>query len=255
MADDNMHIGSIVPEPDEREYRCYYRGREFVFQLHPDVAKPTIYSQLLLNHVQVYPGDSILDIGTGTGLFAISLASLMPVSKVIAVDINPQAVALCQHNAVLNGINPLLLQVLQGNLFESTGDECFDLILCSPRQTPTPFEILQQERKTNPYFYLSTSGGVDGMEFIKPLIRESPAHLKSRGKLQIVIVDYLAAQVRQLMEAADLEVEQTASLVTGLTAMTTLRKHYIESTLDWHFSTDSNGKEYMHVLILTGQKK
>lgn len=82
-------------------------------------------------HLDVRRGEDVLDVGTGSGIQAIVAAAAA--RRVVAIDINPDAVACARANAARNGAANLM--VLQGDLFAPLGeleDARFDRILFTP---------------------------------------------------------------------------------------------------------------------------
>jgi release factor glutamine methyltransferase len=97
-----------------------------------DVFNPKYYltSEFMARHIRVRPQDAVLDVGTGSGIQAITAGRVA--RKVVAVDINPQAVRCARENAARNGVQASV-QVLEGDLFSPlpAGDR-FDVILFTP---------------------------------------------------------------------------------------------------------------------------
>jgi len=63
-------------------------------------------TRLCLEAIERYwRGDSMLDVGTGTGILSIAAAKLVPASSIIAIDIDPQAVEVARENCVINGVS------------------------------------------------------------------------------------------------------------------------------------------------------
>jgi len=93
----------------------------------PDVMPVTGVSQLLGEAVlaEVGPGDTVLDMGTGSGVNAILAASKG--ARVVAVDINPHALAAARHNAELNKLADLV-EVRHSDVFSAVAER-FDLIV------------------------------------------------------------------------------------------------------------------------------
>jgi release factor glutamine methyltransferase len=74
---------------------------------------------------------SCLDLGTGTGAIALALASEMPQWSIEALDFNPEAVALAQHNAQM--LNLSQVSIYQSSWFEKVDDDKkFDIIVSNP---------------------------------------------------------------------------------------------------------------------------
>lgn len=71
----------------------------------------------------------VLDIGTGSGILALRAAQLG--ARVVAVDINPEAVRCARINSLLNHLEAQM-EVRQGDLFAPVSGEQFDIVLCNP---------------------------------------------------------------------------------------------------------------------------
>jgi len=103
-----------------------------VYTVSRDVFNPRYYytSEFMARHIIAGPDDSVLDMGTGSGVQAVTAAG--SAHDVTAVDINPEAVRFTQLNAAANGVSDVVT-VLESDLFESldTGKK-FSLILFNP---------------------------------------------------------------------------------------------------------------------------
>jgi release factor glutamine methyltransferase len=102
------------------------------YQTHPDVYVPADDTQLMLEAVNVHPGDVALDLGTGAGLVGIHMARLG--ARVLSVDANPQAVRLARENAIRNNIR---LEAIKADLVAAVRSEVFDVIAFNPPYLPT----------------------------------------------------------------------------------------------------------------------
>jgi len=100
-------------------------GREFLAV--DDVVLPSVQSLYLLTHWKIFDRETVLDIGTGSGVQAVFAAD--NASVVVATDINPAAVKMAKLNAKRNGVDDII-DVRQGDLFAPINkDEKFDVIL------------------------------------------------------------------------------------------------------------------------------
>jgi release factor glutamine methyltransferase len=127
----------------------------------------------------------IADIGTGSGCIAISLAKYLAHVKTIGIDASPQAFAIAQKNAVKHGVeNRCEFKV--GNLFDPLTEKV-DMILSNPPYIQTDqIEKLQEEVKIwEPREALD--GGKDGLDYIRKIIKQAPAHLTAGGELYLEI--------------------------------------------------------------------
>ena len=108
--------------PEGRKIR--YLDKEFL--VYPDTFWPFADSLPLVRHFQVRPGESVLDVGTGSGVIGI-FACYQGAARVVGVDINPSAIRSATHNARMHGFADVM-EVLPSDLFEALGDERFDVI-------------------------------------------------------------------------------------------------------------------------------
>jgi release factor glutamine methyltransferase len=102
------------------------------YELSENVFNPKFYytSIFMAKHIKVRPGDLVLDMGTGSGIQAITAGQTA--SRVIAVDINPEAVRFAKRNVIVNGLENSI-SVVHGDLFSSIHSECkFDVLLFTP---------------------------------------------------------------------------------------------------------------------------
>jgi len=123
----------------------------------------------------------ILELGTGSGCIAISLAKLLSDVHITATDISANALDTAEQNALLNNVKiNFLLSDLFNNLELQTMN--YELIVSNPPYIPTAgIEILQPEIKYEPYIALD--GGKDGLNFYRKIIRDSTRYLKENGSL------------------------------------------------------------------------
>jgi methylase of polypeptide subunit release factors len=113
------------------------------------------------------PARQMLDVCTGSGAIAVIYAKAYPRCNVVAVDINPRAVAYAQLNACMAGVE---VDFRVGDLFQPVAKENFDLITAVPPFVPTPPGV--------PYF-LHSDGGPTGLKVTKRTIREACNYLNS----------------------------------------------------------------------------
>ena len=104
------------------------------FSVSPDVLIPRPDTEILIEHalalIADHPDPHIIDLGTGSGVIAITLAKALPHSQVIGVDISPAALAMAQRNAQRHDVTNLTL--LQSDWFTSIPEGRFDLIVSNP---------------------------------------------------------------------------------------------------------------------------
>lgn len=129
----------------------------------------------------------ILDLGTGSGAIAITLAKEIGSATIWAGDIASEALAVARDNAKHHNINNSRINFYQGDLWQpfSNPSIIFDMIISNPPYIPTmAFQALPLEvRHFEPRIALD--GHENGIYFIKRIIEESATYLKPGGWLLI----------------------------------------------------------------------
>jgi release factor glutamine methyltransferase len=126
----------------------------------------------------------IIDVGTGSGIIALSLAKQFPHAEVYAVDISENALALARENANQLGLSDRI-RFRKGDLLENL-DERFDLIVANLPYVPTQDRhLLSREVLHDPEVALF--GGARGDELIRKLIELAPLRLNGGGLLALEI--------------------------------------------------------------------
>lgn len=121
----------------------------------------------------------VLDIGTGTGAVALAIKSERPGARVVATDIDADALALAGENASNLGLD---VELVQSDLFEALGDATFDAIVSNPPYVADTAEV-DPEVRLEPAHALFA--GPDGLSVIKRLVAQSLIHLHEGGWLLV----------------------------------------------------------------------
>jgi methylase of polypeptide subunit release factors len=111
-------------------------------------------------------GGRALDVGTGSGIHALLAARHS--EHVVAVDVNPRALAYTALNAALNGFDNL--ECRAGSFFEPVAGETFDLIVCN-----APFVVSPESR------WAYRDSGLRGDDVTANVVREAASHLAENG--------------------------------------------------------------------------
>jgi release factor glutamine methyltransferase len=147
---------------------------------HDKVYAPAEDTYLLLKAIELEDVQSLLEVGTGTGLIALHAARH---SSVVATDVNPFAVRLCASNARLNDVS---IQAVQADLFAGLKG-AFDVIAFNPPYLPV-------EAGEHP-LDLAWSGGSDGNQVILRFLREAGSHLSAGGRIYILLSSHNSSAV------------------------------------------------------------
>ena len=184
------------------------------FEVTPDVLIPRHDTETLVNEaVSRMPGArSILDIGTGSGCIAVSLARQFPAAAVTATDISGAALSVAHRNAKKHGV---AIEFLPGPLFMPLVCRCFDLIVSNPPYIPTSdIGGLEPEvRDFDPHGALD--GGTDGLDFYRLLIPAAEEYLHPGGWLLVEVGVGQANYVSRLFIEAGNYVEPFTALDPG----------------------------------------
>ncbi|HMB62560.1 MAG TPA: peptide chain release factor N(5)-glutamine methyltransferase [Eudoraea sp.] len=141
----------------------------------------------------------ILDIGTGSGCIAVTLAKNLPVAEVFALDISQEILRVAKSNALRNGVN---IACIEGDIFTWHGvDEKFDIIVSNP---PYVRELEKQLMRNNvkkyePETALFVSDEAP-LQFYEQIVFMAKNNLAGAGALFLEINQYLGKETRQLLE-------------------------------------------------------
>lgn len=146
----------------------------------PAVFHPGIFvtSRMFANYVrcQSFRGLTVAEIGTGSGILALS-AACAGASKVVALDINPAAVAAAATNATQNQMSHIVEARLSDLLSAVEIDECFDVIISSPPSSAgEPKDMIDRAWHAG-----------DGYRHLEGLFRQSYNHLTASGEMLLLL--------------------------------------------------------------------
>lgn len=143
----------------------------------------------------------ILDLCTGSGAIAVSLAKYLPQTEITAIDISNDALKIAKKNAVSNHVENQIT-FISSDMFTNLNEEKFDIIVSNPPYIKTNvIKELDIQVKNEPYIALD--GGEDGLDFYKKIINESYQYLKCNGYLCLEIGFDQKFDVIELIENAE----------------------------------------------------
>lgn len=182
------------------------------FKVNPDVLIPRPETEELVDWIlqdlklAENTKPKILDIGTGSGCIAISLAKNLPQAAVSALDVSAAALETARKNAVLNGVE---VNFLQNDILSMQElPEQYDIIVSNP---PYVRELEKLEMKANvlenePETALFVKDE-DPLLFYDKITKLAQRALKEKGSLYFEINQYLASETEQLLKIAGMETE------------------------------------------------
>ena len=166
----------------EREFY----GRRFIVT--PDVLIPRPDTELLceavlerLSGFDAGRSASILDLGTGSGAIALTLACERPDARITAADVSPFALAVARRNAARLGVADRV-RLLDSDWFAALANERFDIIVGNPPYIgEQDTHLTEGDLRFEPR--LALAAGATGMEAIDVIARDAPSHLQCGGWL------------------------------------------------------------------------
>lgn len=127
----------------------------------------------------------ILDLCTGSGAIAISLAKYINESNIVASDISMKALQIAKLNAEKNLVRKKI-EFIESDMFNKIYKDDFDIIVSNPPYIKTKvIEELDKQVKNEPYIALD--GGADGLKFYKIIIENAYKYIKNEGKVFLEI--------------------------------------------------------------------
>ena len=140
----------------------------------------------------------ILDLCTGSGAIAVSLAKYIENSQITAVDISKKALDITKINAKNNEVEKQI-RLIKSDLFRNLKKEKYDIIVSNPPYIKKEIiKTLDKEVRKEPIIALD--GGYDGLNFYREIIKKGYEHLKYGGYLCLEIGYDQKEEVLELIE-------------------------------------------------------
>ena len=128
---------------------------------------------------------SILDLCTGSGAIAVSLAKYLPEAQITAVDISNGALQIAKKNADDNNVQKQI-EFIKSDMFENIKGKKFDIIVSNPPYIKHDIiNNLDKQVKNEPHIALD--GGKDGLDFYRIIVKQALNYLKKSGYLCLEI--------------------------------------------------------------------
>lgn len=155
--------------------------------------------ELALGHLPADAPGRVLDLATGSGTIALAIAHERPRLRVIGTDVSGEAVAVARRNASRLQLHHA--EFRQGSWFDPVRDEHFTLVAANPPYIAQDDPRVEMTvRRFEPHDALFS--GPDGLQALREVIGQAPAHLLPGGWLVVEHGDRQGPQVRELFVAA-----------------------------------------------------
>lgn len=181
----------------------WFFGRKFF--VNDDVMVPAPETELLCEGALTYlksnkiQSPRVLDIGTGSGVIAITLACEYIVGEILAVDISPSAMNVARKNANTHSVNDKI-EFRESNFLDAVKkSEKFDLIISNPPYvTETEYKTLAPEVHADPK--IAITSGEDGLDAIRVILEKAPDFLAKGGHIMFEIGHDQAERIIKITE-------------------------------------------------------
>jgi SAM-dependent methyltransferase len=171
----------VTIDTAEDETRSPYlwkgRGGPFSLLLGPRTFAPTRTSVELAEELRVEPGDTVIDVGCGSGILAI-LAAKLGARRVYGTEVNEEAVSFARRNAEALGVSDRV-EIRHGSLYEPLADLRADVVIGDVAGIP---DDLAAETGWYPGGH---TGGPTGAEVPVAMLEATSSHLRPGGRLYL----------------------------------------------------------------------
>ena len=208
------------------------QGTELELEINEHVFSPSVNGSFYAENIKVNAGETVIDIGTGSGVLGIFAAKAGAI--VSATDIDRYAVEIASRNALLNKVE---IEFSQGTLFAASGKK-FDVILAN-----LPNEIIHKTYLDNVGKQLANmfDGGEKGNKHILDLLKVAKKHMHEKSRLYLpvhTLTDYHGT-LRQAIANYNAKLIAVGSLPT---------KEFVEENIDSYLKLNAAGliRIFMH---------
>lgn len=209
-----------------------FYGLDFIVT--PDVLIPRPETEFLVERVITLARRSnarnqllIVDIGTGTGCIAVTVATHIPQARLIATDVSSAALAVARKNARRHNVDSRI-EFIEGDMLEPLAarglEEAVDLLASNPPYVPTKnIDLLQREvRDWEPPVALF--GGEEGVDFYRRLLVDARRYVKPGGCLICEIGYGQLDSIRAMIDPAAWALEHVADDLQAIPRTLTIRR-------------------------------
>ncbi len=208
-ADQQNRFEKLVERCAAGEPLAYILGRrgfyDREFIVTPAVLIPRPETELLLEAALVFvkgrPDSTVVDVGTGSGALAVTLAAHCPAAAVYAVDISPAALAVAKRNAAANEVAERVV-FFEGDLLRPLLERGLQMDVIMANLPYVASDDLPHLVVTRYEPRLALDGGADGLDLMRRLLEQAVAALRPGGLVLLEIGADQGAAVEALARAA-----------------------------------------------------
>ena len=180
--------------------RREFYGRDFALDSAVLIPRPETETLVEAALARMAPKAAFLDLGTGSGAIAVTLACQRPEAQGLATDVSKSALRVARANAERH-LRDARIEFLEGSWYAPVGDRRFDVIVANPPYVAAGDpHLVQGDLRFEPQEAL-TDGSPDGLDSIRAIVTGAPAHLKPGGWLLLEHGYNQAPGVREVLLA------------------------------------------------------
>ncbi len=214
----------FVQKPEVRKYGI--QNIKFELEINEHVFPPSPHGSFFAENMKINPGESVIDVGTGSGFLGILAAKLG--GKVSAADNDKDAIELAKRNAAKNNVH---IDFQQGEYFANY-DKKFDVIIAN-----LPQEIVHKnyQKAIGEQLTKSFDGGPDGNKQILEFLEIAKTYMSKESRLYVIVYT-VTNYFQTLKKIID---NYNAKLIAFDSGPT---KEFVEDNIEWYKKLNEVGK-------------
>lgn len=181
----------------------YQEFMKLKFLVNRNVLIPRQDTEILVEEVikiaEKIENPEILDLCTGSGAIAVSIAKYCKDARITAVDISEKAIEIAKKNAKFNGVLSKI-EFIESDMFKKLKKRKFDIIVSNPPYIPTN-EILKLSKDVQNEPKLALDGGKTGLDFYEKIAKDGDKYLNNQGFICLEIGYDQKIKVKTILES------------------------------------------------------